>query len=146
MAKARPEYSEQWYSKSWRPAAAFVYMAICLFDFALAPMYFAYLNHNSQITALAELALRFDPSIQLKVLSQLQDMLVWQPITLKANGLFHASMAALLGVSAYSRSQEKIAKIESDKAPVGMTPEVTDPTPVKVEPKLTKEPTNAKAS
>ena len=114
MAKSHVEHTEQWYSKSWRPAAAFVYMAICLFDFALAPMYFAYLNHNSQITALAEMALKFDPSMQLKVLSQLQDMLAWQPITLKAHGFFHASMATLLGVSAYARSKEKIAKIEAD--------------------------------
>lgn len=109
------EYSEQWYSKSWRPAVAFLYMGICVFDFALLPLYFAYLNHNMTVAYLAEAALKFPPESQMAALRQMHDMLVWQPITLKAHGFFHGSMAALLGVSAYQRSKEKIAKMKNTK-------------------------------
>jgi hypothetical protein len=33
----------------------------------------------------------------------------WVPITLQGGGLFHVSMCAVLGVSAYGRTQEKLA-------------------------------------
>jgi hypothetical protein len=111
----KPEHTEQWYSKSWRPAVAFVYMAICVFDFALLPLYFAYINNNVMVTDLATAALKFEPAQQMSALRQMHDMLAWQPVTLQAHGLFHASMAALLGVSAYQRSKEKIAKLKNTK-------------------------------
>lgn len=109
------EYSEQWYSKSWRPAVAFVYMAICVFDFALLPLYFAYINNGVLITHLAAAALKFPPEQQMAALRQMHDMLAWQPVTLQAHGFFHGSMAALLGVSAYQRSKEKIAQLKTTK-------------------------------
>jgi hypothetical protein len=111
----RTEYSEQWYAKSWRPAVAFIYMAICVFDFALLPLYFAYINNGVLITHLADSALKFAPSQQLAALSRMHEMLAWRPVTLQAHGLFHASMAALLGVSAYQRSKEKIAQLKNTK-------------------------------
>lgn len=111
----KPEHTEQWYSKSWRPAVAFVYMAICVFDFALLPLYFAYINHAVLITHLADAALKFPPEHQMAALRQMHDMLAWQPVTLQAHGFFHGSMAALLGVSAYQRSKEKIAKLKNTK-------------------------------
>jgi hypothetical protein len=33
----------------------------------------------------------------------------WVPITLQGGGLFHVAMGAVLGVSAYGRTQEKVA-------------------------------------
>lgn len=111
----KTEYSEQWYSKSWRPAVAFVYMAICVFDFAILPLYFAYINHDVLITHLADAALKFEPSQQMAALTKMHEMLAWRPVTLQGHGLFHASMAALLGVSAYQRSQEKIAQLKNPK-------------------------------
>jgi hypothetical protein len=109
------EYSEQWYSKSWRPAVAFIYMAICVFDFALLPLYFAHINSGIVATHLADAALKFTPEQQMAALRQLHNMLAWQPVTLQAHGFFHGSMAALLGVAAYQRSQEKIAKMRTTK-------------------------------
>jgi hypothetical protein len=35
----------------------------------------------------------------------------WQPLTLKGSGLFHVSMLAIVGVTAYGRTQEKIQEM-----------------------------------
>jgi hypothetical protein len=44
-----------------------------------------------------------------------QAFVLWQPLTLNLSGFYHISMAAILGISAYTRGQEKIAKIESNQ-------------------------------
>jgi hypothetical protein len=55
----------------------------------------------------------------------------WVPITLQGGGLFHVAMGAVLGVSAYGRTQEKVAGASnvSTSAPV---PSVA-PTPAPVQ-------------
>ena len=35
----------------------------------------------------------------------------WDPITLKDGGFYHLAMAAIIGVSAWTRGQEKIEKM-----------------------------------
>ena len=37
----------------------------------------------------------------------------WVPLTLSNGGLIHLSFAAILGVAAYTRGQEKLAKVSS---------------------------------
>ena len=80
----------EWMQKYWRPCAAFMYMICCLCDFAVFPIMFTVVQFWE--TEKANDAFR-----------------QWIPITLQGGGLFHVSMCAVLGVSAYGRTQEKLA-------------------------------------
>lgn len=80
----------EWMQKYWRPCAAFMYMICCLSDFAIFPIMFTVVQFWE--TQAANDAFR-----------------QWVPITLQGGGLFHVSMCAVLGVSAYGRTQEKLA-------------------------------------
>lgn len=75
----------------WRPAMGWVYMVIIIFDFMIAPV----------LWSLAEIW------IQNKQLSQ------WSPLTLNGGGLFHVAMGAVLGVTSWQRSQEKIQTVRN---------------------------------
>ena len=89
--KREPELSKgEWMQKYWRPCAAFMYMICCLADFAIFPIMFTVVQFWE--TQAANDAFR-----------------QWVPITLQGGGLFHVSMCAVLGVSAYGRTQEKLA-------------------------------------
>jgi len=101
---------EDWMQKKWRPMMAFMYMFCCLCDFALFPIMFT-------IVQFWEVQVANDAFRQ------------WVPITLQGGGLFHVAMGAVLGVSAYGRTQEKVAGAAVNPPPV--TPVVTPtPTPV----------------
>ena len=79
---------EHWMQKLWRPAMGWTYMAINVFDFILAPAFVLYLRMKG---------------VQV-------DM--WKSLTLD-NGVFiHLAFGAILGVSAYGRSQEKTKSLE----------------------------------
>jgi hypothetical protein len=69
---------------------AIMYMTCCLMDFAIFPIMFT-------IVQFWETAIQNDAFRQ------------WVPITLQGGGLFHVAMGAVLGVSAYGRTQEKVA-------------------------------------
>lgn len=77
-------------TKKWRPMMAIMYMICCLCDFALFPIFFTIVQFWE--TQAANDAFR-----------------QWVPITLQGGGLFHVAMGAVLGVSAFGRTQEKIA-------------------------------------
>ena len=81
---------EDWMTKKWRPMMAMMYMICCLCDFALFPIMFTIVQFWE--TQAANDAFR-----------------QWVPITLQGGGLFHVAMGAVLGVSAYGRTQEKVA-------------------------------------
>ena len=79
---------EAWIKKYWRPFMAWQYAAVCVFDFIVAPMLtMLYFHHTG--TAYVP----------------------WQPLTLKESGFYHLSMAAIIGVAAWTRGQEKIKRI-----------------------------------
>jgi hypothetical protein len=65
-----------------------LYMGICAFDFVIFPI----LWNLAQATYLKNI-----------IFTQ------WQPLTLQGAGFFHIAMGAVLGLSAYGRSKEKIA-------------------------------------
>lgn len=92
----------EWMQTYWRPCAAFMYMICCLADFAVFPIMFT-------VVQFWEVQAANDAFRQ------------WVPITLQGGGLFHVSMCAVLGVSAYGRTQEKINGGNS-------TPDVPTPT------------------
>jgi hypothetical protein len=63
-----------------------MYMVVCSFDFVLAPILWSLLQSFSH------------GSVQTQ----------WQPLTLQGAGLFHIAMGAVLGITAYGRTQEKL--------------------------------------
>ena len=88
--KVAKKADEDWMTKKWRPMMAMMYMTCCLFDFALFPIMFT-------VVQFWEVQAANDAFRQ------------WVPITLQGGGLFHVAMGAVLGVSAYGRTQEKVA-------------------------------------
>ena len=82
------QQEEHWMQKLWRPAMGWTYMAINIFDFILAPAFFLYLRMKG---------------VQV-------DM--WKSLTLDNGGFIHLAFGAILGVSAYGRSQEKTKSLE----------------------------------
>jgi len=80
---------DDWMTKKWRPMMAMMYMTSCLFDFVVFPIMFTVVQFWE--TSVANDAFR-----------------QWAPITLQGGGLFHVAMGAVLGVSAYGRTQEKL--------------------------------------
>ena len=86
----------------WRPAIAWSYVCICIFDFIIGPI--------------------FHSMMQAYFINSPTALAAWEPNTLKAGGLYHISMLAIIGVSAYGRTKEKIA---------GTVEEVTELTDVK---------------
>lgn len=78
--------SEDWMNSNWRPMMGWTYMATCIFDFILGPILYNILQY-------------YNPG---------QAVGMWVPLTLQGGGLYHMAMGAIVGVSAYGRTQEKI--------------------------------------
>jgi hypothetical protein len=92
---------ETGFNNKWRPAMGWLYLGVCAFDFIIFPI----LWNLAQATYLKQV-----------VFTQ------WNPLTLQGAGFFHIAMGAVLGISAYGRTQEKI----EDKKIVAQTiPPVT---------------------
>ena len=101
----------EWMQKYWRPCAAFMYMTCCLADFAIFPIMFTVVQFWEEQAA-------NDAFRQ------------WVPITLQGGGLFHVAMGAVLGVSAYGRTQEKVAGAAGAPAlPAGLPTQQINPSP-----------------
>lgn len=80
--------NEDWVIRKWRPIMAWVYMVICAFDFVIGPVLFTVLQHSAQT------------------------IIQWEPMTMRAGGLFHVAMGTIIGITAWSRGQEKMRFIE----------------------------------
>lgn len=81
-----------WIRDTWRPAMGWMYFVVCIFDFILFPMIWGYAHIYTNMP-----------------LSQ------WEPITLKGSGIFHVAMGAVLGVTAWGRTKEKLSGTVYDK-------------------------------
>jgi hypothetical protein len=111
MAEKRVEKKEEdWMTKKWRPMMAIMYMICCVCDFALFPILFT-------VVQFWEIQAANDAFRQ------------WVPITLQGGGLFHVAMGAVLGVSAFGRTQEKIAGASTASTSVD-TPTLSSAPPV----------------
>jgi len=85
---------EDFMTKKWRPMMAITYMAMNIFDFIVGPILFnllQYWNPGQQVTS-------------------------WTPLTLQGGGLVHIAFGAILGISAWTRGQEKVEAIKADAA------------------------------
>jgi hypothetical protein len=100
---------EDWMTKKWRPMMAMMYMFCCLCDFALFPILYT-------VVQFWEMEAANDAFRQ------------WVPITLQGGGLFHVAMGAVLGVSAYGRTQEKLGGATNASTSVD-TPVLSSATP-----------------
>lgn len=83
---------ETWFSRQWRPAMAYSYLVICLFDFLFAPILMGVFAYYTKTT-----------------------LVMWEPLTLKGGGLYHVSMAAIVGISSFGRTQEKINGVSDEQ-------------------------------
>lgn len=83
------EKNESWFKTYWRPAMAWQYFAVCLFDFLLAPLMTGWYSWFAKVP-----------------------YEVWKPITMSEGGFYHMAMGAIIGVVAWTRGQEKIARLE----------------------------------
>lgn len=77
-----------WIRTHWRPMMAFVYMAVVLFDFIVGPVFWSIIQLYGGFA-----------------------LIQWAPLTLISGGVFHAAMGAVLGISAFTRGQEKVEQI-----------------------------------
>jgi len=82
---------EHWAKSFWRPAMGWLYMVICFMDFVGFPLLTIFLP------------------IIFKPFGLTMPYQAWQSLTLSNGGLIHLAFGAILGVSAFSRGQEKIA-------------------------------------
>jgi len=85
---------EHWMKSYWRPAMGWLYMLICAFDFVIAPM----------LTMAMPVFLK---NLGATAITYTQ----WQSLTLANGGLIHLAFGAILGITAWTRGQEKIAKM-----------------------------------
>lgn len=78
---------ETWFNRKWRPAMGWTYMITCICDFIIFPIAWSVLQALSggKVT---------EP---------------WNPLTLQGAGLYHMAMGAVLGITAWWRSKEKLA-------------------------------------
>jgi len=89
----KPTKSEQkkedWMNSKWRPMMGWMYMLVCTMDFVGFPVLWSLLQayDHGQVTS------------------------QWQPLTLQGAGLFHIAMGAVIGISAYGRTQEKMGGV-----------------------------------
>lgn len=77
-----------WLTRYWRPAIAWQYFIVCLFDFIIFP------------------------SLTFVTAKYTGTYIAWEPLTLKESGFYHLSMGAIIGVSAWSRGQEKMKVLD----------------------------------
>lgn len=88
---------ENWIRSYWRPGMGWLYMLICFVDFVFFPM----------------LAM-FVPAILRNFGVENTSYVPWESLTLSNGGMIHLAFGAILGVTAWTRGQEKIRYIERD--------------------------------
>ena len=83
---------EDWMNSKWRPMMGWMYMLVCVMDFVVFPILWSLIQalHGGRVET------------------------QWSPITLNGAGLFHMAMGAVLGVTAWSRGQEKLAGVNNN--------------------------------
>jgi hypothetical protein len=86
MTAQSEKRKEDWMNSKWRPMMGWSYMLTCIADFIIFPVLWSLLQAMDKGTV----------TIQ------------WQPITLQGAGLYHIAMGAVLGLTAYGRTQEKL--------------------------------------
>lgn len=93
--RKRTEWQWTWH---WKSVAAVVYLAICVCDFLVMPLYREYTYTRIPIYQMVELARTMDDGAErIEALRILKEDRAWTPIT---NDMFHIAFGAILGVAA----------------------------------------------
>lgn len=87
--------AEDWLNTKWRPMMGWTYMITCIFDFIVAPILWSIIQAVTNGGAVSA---------------------QWNPLTLQGAGLYHVAMGAVLGITAWSRGQEKMAAASSARS------------------------------
>lgn len=97
---------DDWMNTKWRPMMGWLYMATCTFDFVIFPILWSLLQSimGHQVTQ-------------------------WQPLTLQGAGLYHIAMGAVLGLTAFGRTQEKLAGVNNGGSQQSTSVSIPSPTP-----------------
>lgn len=106
MTEENKPPKEDFMTAKWRPAMGWSYMIICIVDMVIFPVAWSLVQ----------------------VLTK-QPVTQWNPLTLQGAGLFHMAMGAVLGIAAFGRTQEKVAKIETAPPPAPTPAAPTTPAP-----------------
>ena len=86
--------NENWIDTKWRPMMGWVYMATCIFDFIIAPILWPILLVFAKLPITA-----------------------WQPLTLSNAGLYHVAMGAIVSMTSFNRTKEKMAQFSGSPPP-----------------------------
>lgn len=121
--------NDSWMAKNWRPLSGLVYLAICVLDFAIMPVWYSYLNAQWTPDRLLEFATQMSAGQQVEILRVLRNEMVWKPVTLDGSGLFHMSFGAILGLTAWTRGQEKTERVRANVALAEINSQTTDADP-----------------
>jgi hypothetical protein len=104
-------HADSWLERHWHPLCGFTYLAICLIDFCIMPVFYEYTNHLLSPEKIVNLAMLMkDGPSQIQALTILHNARVWQPLTLSQSGLFHIAFGAILGVGIWSAG----SKVKTD--------------------------------
>ena len=82
---AAEKKKEDWMNSKWRPMMGWMYMLVCMMDMVIFPILWSRLQTTTG-TAITQ----------------------WNPLTLQGAGLFHIAMGAVIGITAFGRTQEKL--------------------------------------
>lgn len=90
---------------NWQRTAAYTYIAICIFDFMLVPMWFGIVRAYLDPFELIKQMLVLDPAVQVQMIQAYTFQ--HEPFTLKGGGLFHLAFGALLtGTTIFSNTNK----------------------------------------
>jgi len=96
---------ERWFFSYWRPACAWQYLFVCLFDFMIAPIMMAFYSvYTGEYHG-------------------------WDPLTIRGGGLYHLAMGAVVGVAVWSRGREKMALMDNFSTALNSNGGPNDPPP-----------------
>jgi hypothetical protein len=95
---AKEKDNAEWMQKLWRPAMGWMYMLVCFCDMIVFPVLWALWQGINHV-----------PITQ------------WNPLSLQGAGLFHIAMGAVLGISAFGRTQEKLAGTAANPSATSQT-------------------------
>lgn len=99
--------------RSWRHFAAYIYLAICVFDFVGMPIYYEIAHAPLSDLEMLAAVQKLNTESQIPALQVIATEQRWEPLTLGETGLFHLAFGAILGVAAFTRGSERIARVKN---------------------------------